>query len=345
MSDRRRKRVLVMDDSGLALEILARALEASGFEVAQARSLADLDKLAPESVDLVLMDVDMPEAFGDDVAGYLRDARGLGAPVLLVSNRSEEELAKRTRDAGMDGYLLKQRGADAVVARVREALGDSELWAAVDQDDLVTELVSTARGRLRRAESAVKRNEPAAAAAELHTLSGEASLLGCNALAASVTAYREAILRGVESNALELAVALAALEADLGALARAAMLPRAPADRSTGRVLLLDDSDLYRSTLLALLEDAGYEVVEARRLSEARHRIHEGRYDLAILDLQLEDGAGPDLIPELRKAAKETRLLVLSGEPGVVADADLVLDKSLDTGELLRRIDELVKRR
>jgi DNA-binding response OmpR family regulator len=245
----------------------------------------------------------------------------------------------------MDGYVAKQRGADEVVARVREALGVTELWTTAEQDGLVSELVSTARGRLRRAESAVKRNEPATATAELHTLSGEASLLGCAALAASVTAYREAILRGVESNALELAVALSSLEADLAALAGAARLPRAQAGRSTGRVLLLDDSDLYRSTLLALLEDAGYEVVEARRLSEARHRIHEGRFDLAILDLQLEDGAGPDLIPEIRKAAKETRLLVLSGETGVVADADLVLDKALDTGELLRRIDELVKRR
>jgi DNA-binding response OmpR family regulator len=115
------------------------------------------------------------------------------------------------------------------------------------------------------------------------------------------------------------------------------------ATERSGRLLLLDDSDLYRSTLMGLLEDAGYVVVEARRVAEARHRMRDGDYDLAILDLQLEDGCGSELIPELRAHAPGTRLLLLSGREPEAHGADLMLAKNTDPAELLARIDELLR--
>jgi DNA-binding response OmpR family regulator len=94
---------------------------------------------------------------------------------------------------------------------------------------------------------------------------------------------------------------------------------------------------------MGLLEDAGYVVVEARRLAEARHRMRDGHFDLAILDLQLDDGSGIDLIPELRQHAPGTRLLLLSGQDSIPHNADLMLPKSIDPAELLKRIDQLLR--
>ena len=108
-------------------------------------------------------------------------------------------------------------------------------------------------------------------------------------------------------------------------------------------ILVVDDEPLIRWAIREVLEDAGYAVVEARRLAEARPHVHAGHFDLAILDLNLEDGRGSDLIPELREHAPKTRLLVLSGEASKTLDADLVLLKSIDPHELLRQIEDLLR--
>ena len=108
-------------------------------------------------------------------------------------------------------------------------------------------------------------------------------------------------------------------------------------------VLIVDDHPAFRAAARALLEDAGFEVVEARRLSEARHRMHDGTFAVAVLDLQLEDGRGSDLIPELRQHARGTRLILLTADEIVASEADVVLSKSLDPDELVRRIAEIAR--
>jgi DNA-binding NarL/FixJ family response regulator len=65
------------------------------------------------------MDVQMPEAFGDDVALTLRHAYGISAPIYLLSSLEEDELAERVKWAGIDGFIPKQLGVEAIVRRVR----------------------------------------------------------------------------------------------------------------------------------------------------------------------------------------------------------------------------------
>ena len=62
------QRILVVDDSTLMLEVARNALEESGFKVATASTLAEFEAHDPTTFDLILMDVQMPELFGDDVA-------------------------------------------------------------------------------------------------------------------------------------------------------------------------------------------------------------------------------------------------------------------------------------
>jgi DNA-binding response OmpR family regulator len=117
-----KKRVLIVDDSALILQVTRDALEAAGFTVLTAGDLAELEDRRQEPVDLILMDVHMPEAFGDDVASVLRGVRGVDTPIYLLSSLDESELAQRSKEAEIEGYISKGAGVDAIVARVRTIL-------------------------------------------------------------------------------------------------------------------------------------------------------------------------------------------------------------------------------
>jgi DNA-binding response OmpR family regulator len=116
--------ILLLDDSPFALALTQAALEAAGFDVAMALDLATFEaELRRRSPDLILVDVQMPEAFGDDVAATLRGFHGITTPIFLLSNLEEGELARRAREAEVDGYISKRHGLDAIVAQVQRVLG------------------------------------------------------------------------------------------------------------------------------------------------------------------------------------------------------------------------------
>jgi DNA-binding response OmpR family regulator len=120
----KRPQILLVDDSQLVLEMMSAALMHAGYDVITAQDLAQLDKHRANShPDLVLMDVQMPEAFGDDVAMVLRAARDVEAPIYLLSTLDDAELKRRATEAEIDGFISKQIGVDAIIARVREIIG------------------------------------------------------------------------------------------------------------------------------------------------------------------------------------------------------------------------------
>jgi len=124
-------RVLVLDDSQMLVTLTVHALGAAGHDAVGATDLAQLDeRLRAATFDLVLMDVNMPEMFGDDVVEYLRHQRGVTATLVLYSDIDESELAAKTRSSGADGYLTKAGGVDAVIAGVNGFLARKGLAVA-----------------------------------------------------------------------------------------------------------------------------------------------------------------------------------------------------------------------
>jgi DNA-binding response OmpR family regulator len=115
--------VAVVDDSPLALEMTRRALEHGGFAVVTASTIAELEAVIARSApDLLLVDVNMPEMYGDDVVMVLKLVRRVEIPIWLFSNQHEADLAGRVVHAGADGFISKGDGMEAVVARVRAIL-------------------------------------------------------------------------------------------------------------------------------------------------------------------------------------------------------------------------------
>ncbi|RKH10684.1 response regulator, partial [Corallococcus sp. CA047B] len=117
-------RVLVIDDSPMLLELTVRALTAAGYEASGAPDLTTLDqKLATGPFALILVDVNMPEMFGDDVVEFLRQVKNVSSKLILYSDISEEELAAKAKNSGADGYILKSGGLEGVLGGVMGLIG------------------------------------------------------------------------------------------------------------------------------------------------------------------------------------------------------------------------------
>jgi DNA-binding response OmpR family regulator len=118
-----RKSILVFDDSPFALALTRAALESAGFEVAVAEDLSSFERQRMTfDPDLILVDVQMPEAFGDDVASTLRGWHGVQVPIVLVSSLDQVELERRAQRAQASGYICKGAGMSELVRRCRELL-------------------------------------------------------------------------------------------------------------------------------------------------------------------------------------------------------------------------------
>jgi DNA-binding response OmpR family regulator len=115
--------VLLIDDSSLILAAARHALMTAGCEVTTALTLEELAAVPANNFDLILMDVEMPELYGDDIAAILRHERNVRVPIYLFSSVQHDQLAALARDAGIDGFISKQDGMDAMVDRVRGILG------------------------------------------------------------------------------------------------------------------------------------------------------------------------------------------------------------------------------
>jgi DNA-binding response OmpR family regulator len=118
--------VLIIDDSPMLLELVTRALSGAGIESAAAMDLASLDEqLSKAKFDLILVDINMPEMFGDDVVEFLRTQRKISSQLILYSDMSEAELKQRAQASGANGYFTKAAGIEALVADIKARLAKS----------------------------------------------------------------------------------------------------------------------------------------------------------------------------------------------------------------------------
>ncbi len=122
----RGKRILIVDDNPVVIGAAKRALVHAGYEVESRGSVAEIDAHGADGFDLILMDVVMPELFGDDVAAILRHERGVGGRIVLFSTLDEDELRQRAIDAKVDGCgIAKGLGMKHLVAEVARILATS----------------------------------------------------------------------------------------------------------------------------------------------------------------------------------------------------------------------------
>ena len=81
----------------------------------------------------------------------------------------------------------------------------------------------------------------------------------------------------------------------------------------TATILLVDDDETALSFMAPLLRDAGYEVREATTLASAHKTLDRGEADIIVLDVQLPDGYGPNLLERLSREQPGMPVIMVTG--------------------------------
>jgi DNA-binding response OmpR family regulator len=120
----KKRHILIIDDSPLILEVARKMLEEAGYGVAIAINVTEFEaaRRAEPPPDLIIVDIQMPEIFGDDLAQTIRGAYGEKAPIVFLSTLDEAELARRAEESGATAYVTKRAGMHALLAKVNELL-------------------------------------------------------------------------------------------------------------------------------------------------------------------------------------------------------------------------------
>lgn len=103
------RRVLLVDDDPLLLDVLTTVLDLEDFEVvAAADGDTALDIAAEQPIDLVVCDVRMPGTDGIEVCRRIRsDPATKDVPVILLTARDTEEGRRAGEAAGCNAYVTK----------------------------------------------------------------------------------------------------------------------------------------------------------------------------------------------------------------------------------------------
>src|ERR1043166_1845164 len=118
-------RILIIDDHPLVREGVKRVLakETGIAIVAEVGHPGGVSRVLDElEVDLVLLDISMPEKSGFEVLTELK-ARFPALPVLMLSMHPEEKFAVRALRAGAAGYVTKQSNPDELIRAIRTVHG------------------------------------------------------------------------------------------------------------------------------------------------------------------------------------------------------------------------------
>lgn len=117
-------RVLYIEDNAENRLLVRRVLEAEGCSVLEAADgSSGLEVAAQTRPDLILLDINLPEIDGYDLARRFRDTPGLRqVPILAITANVMKGDRERTLAAGCDGYIQKPIDVDRLPEQIRATL-------------------------------------------------------------------------------------------------------------------------------------------------------------------------------------------------------------------------------
>jgi DNA-binding response OmpR family regulator len=119
-----RQRILVVDDQQEILDLTTMVLAGAGYDVVTASSGGEaLSQVGCEPIDLVLLDINMPEMDGWETLRLLRADEELEhLPVVMFSVKGEVSDKVQSLKDGASAYITKPFVVDELVARVQGVL-------------------------------------------------------------------------------------------------------------------------------------------------------------------------------------------------------------------------------
>jgi two-component system, NtrC family, sensor kinase len=345
--------VLIVDDSLTVRMDLADAFSAAGFRALPCGTAAEArETLAREAVDVIVLDVLLPDGNGVDLLHEIRASLGSAVSIVMLSTEAEVRDRVRGLRTGADEYVGKPYDAGYLVARAdelarRHRQGTGAATVLVIDDSL------TFRAALRDAFAAAGHTVVEAASGEdglrvaaarhpdaivvdgvlpgidgatvIRRLRLDAALRHVPCLLLTGSDSVDAELRALDAGADafvrkqdDLEVIVARLAATLR---RSSVRPRGLEEPASliglKRILAVDDSLTYLHGLGDAMRDDGYDVILARSGEEALELLAVQSVDCILLDLLMPGLSGSETCRRIKAAP-------------AVRDIPLILLTSLD---------------
>lgn len=114
-------RILIIDDDEQIRNLIAIYLENEGFEALKvSNAVCGLALLEEQEVDLIILDIMMPQMNGIDAAFKIREEKNM--PIIMLSAKSEDMDKISGLTAGADDYLTKPFNPLELIARVKSQI-------------------------------------------------------------------------------------------------------------------------------------------------------------------------------------------------------------------------------
>src|SRR5437660_9733622 len=130
-------RLLIVDDNEMNRDMLARRLERKGYEIVAVDSARQLlQRVKDERVDLVLLDIEMPEISGLDALKTLREAySSIELPIIMVTAKNQSDDVVRALDLGANDYVTKPIDFAVALARIGTQLSHKHAQEALRESE------------------------------------------------------------------------------------------------------------------------------------------------------------------------------------------------------------------
>jgi len=126
------KRILVVDDESRYQRLLDANLRTDGYDVVTASNgLEAIEVFSSQPIDLILLDVMMPEMDGFEACQRIREYSNV--PIIILTAKGDEKDRVRGLDLGADDYLTKPFSATELLARVRAVLRRAQVVTDINQ--------------------------------------------------------------------------------------------------------------------------------------------------------------------------------------------------------------------
>ena len=127
-------RILVVDDTKLIREMVSAIIRHQGYTPVTASGATEaLAVLQDGNIDLILMDIEMPEMNGFELTRLIRKLLKHWVPIIFLTGSTEDSHLAEGIDAGGDDYLTKPVNATVLSAKIRAMARIAQMKADLDE--------------------------------------------------------------------------------------------------------------------------------------------------------------------------------------------------------------------
>ena len=133
-------RLLIAEDQSMLRDAMATLLlmEDSIDEVLQAKNGKEaIDILVDSSIDVAILDIEMPEATGLDILEFIRN-KGISCKVIIVTTFKRSGYFERAIKNNVDAYVLKDRSIDELMKTINNVLAGNKEYSPELMENIFT---------------------------------------------------------------------------------------------------------------------------------------------------------------------------------------------------------------